>query len=292
MDDLFLIIQREVALYLQTSNGKVQGPEHTPFELPKRWTFDSLKSLIVDYIKRKVQHGTIVIDQLYYKKAKGKSLVLLNGDGDIPSMLKEYPLTYRNGKRKESATMYMAADFTAETGMHITNSIDYIFICVEIYMLFFSQVGADQSATTPRRSPRLLSRNPTSTMDVFVYEMTADKKVLTTSNVLHKVSCDAKLEEITTLLQTYPSDTTIYTPTTGLFWLRKGTKQPVSLSSDQDLDTCKAEYKSQSMRLACRVVDIQRAVGKEGLLLYFWNNFRDVKFESNVCDRKIPRQSI
>lgn len=100
-----------MALYLGTINGlKAKGPEYTPFELPYCWTFFTLKDCIIDYIKRTTEKKQIVIDQLYYRKAKGKSLVLLNNDGDVPAMLNEYPTTYRSGKKK-SAKIYMAVDF-------------------------------------------------------------------------------------------------------------------------------------------------------------------------------------
>lgn len=101
-------------------------------------------------------------------------------------------------------------------------------------------------------------------MDIFVYEMSPDKKVLTTSNVLHKVNCDTSLQELITLLKTYDDESLIYTPAQGLYWLRKGGKQPVSLCKEQDLEICKKEYNGKNLRLACCTVGLQKqSAGKK-----------------------------
>ena len=62
-------------------------------------------------------------------------------------------------------------------------------------------------------------------------------KVLGHADVLHKVCSDSTLEDITVLLKTYEDDKKIYNPAKGLYWLRKGTKQLVSLKSPEDLQT-------------------------------------------------------
>ena len=50
---------------------------------------------------------------MYYKRAKGKSVVRLNGDGDIVALLSEYPLEYPSGKKKpaKNCVMYLAVEF-------------------------------------------------------------------------------------------------------------------------------------------------------------------------------------
>lgn len=50
-------------------------------------------------------------------------------------------------------------------------------------------------------------------------------------------------------------NSTIYTPQNGLYWLRKGTKNPVVLKTEKDLEGCKNEY-DKSLRIACAVVNV------------------------------------
>ncbi|KAK3753355.1 hypothetical protein QZH41_018860, partial [Actinostola sp. cb2023] len=223
---------RDVSLYLKTSNGRVQGAEHPPFELPNRWTYATLKAIVEDYVER-MTGAPIVVDQLYYKKARGKSVVLLNNDGDLTALLKEYPLLHKCGKKKMKSTMYLAVDYHNQS----------------------NKEEEHHTPVTPRRSPRIAN----SCFDIFVYEMAKDMKVCTTANVLHKVSRDASLKEITTLLQTYLDEAIVYTPAKGLYWLRKGAKQPVSLRTEQDLQSCKNEYKGQNIRLACHAIQLQKS---------------------------------
>lgn len=111
----------------------------------------------------------------------------------------------------------------------------------------------DQNQLTPRRSPTLCVRPA---FDIYVYELGPDSKVLGHADVLHKVSADATLEENTVLLRTYQDEKKMYNPSKGLFWLRKGTKQLVSLKSPEDLQACKNEYKS-NLRIACHTVNLQ-----------------------------------
>ena len=56
------------------------------------------------------------------------------------------------------------------------------------------------------------------------------------------------------LLINIQNDAALYVPRKNLIWLRKGSKQPVSLKTDQDLETCKKEYGTGSIRIACEVV--------------------------------------
>lgn len=94
-----------------------------------------------------------------------------------------------------------------------------------------------------------------------MYEITAEKKVLSTANILHKVTNDISLNEVKAILKTYDSESLFYTPTPGLYWLRKGNKQPVNLSTEQDFEACKNEYQCQNLRIACRAISLS---GKKG----------------------------
>lgn len=101
-----------MSLFTSVKSGKVNGAECTPFVLPRRWTFFTLRDCVTDYVNRQKEHQQreLVVKQLYYKRAQSKGVVKLNGDSDIPSLLKEYPTTYPSGKRKKSCTMYLAVD--------------------------------------------------------------------------------------------------------------------------------------------------------------------------------------
>lgn len=78
-------------------------------------------------------------------------------------------------------------------------------------------------------------------------------KVVGHADVLHKVSKDSTIDDITILLRTYEDSNKLYNPSKGLFWLRKGTKQLVSLKSSEDLQACKDEYNGD-IRIACHTV--------------------------------------
>lgn len=111
--------QREVSLFLDVKGGKVSGPELTSFVLPKRWTFQTLKSCVEDYINRRSDTGERRVKQLYYKRARGKSVVRLDSDTDISSLLDEYPLRHPNGKKKSRCIMYLAADMQDINGKRL-----------------------------------------------------------------------------------------------------------------------------------------------------------------------------
>ena len=98
-----------MSLFLQVKAGKVVGPEMTPFVLPNRWTFETLKNCVEDYVQRKTNEHRRV-KQLYYKRSRGKSVERLDGDSDISALLDEYPLRYPSGKKRERHTMYLAVD--------------------------------------------------------------------------------------------------------------------------------------------------------------------------------------
>jgi hypothetical protein len=116
----------------------------------------------------------------------------------------------------------------------------------------------DTVGPSPRRSPR--NKASSSTIDVFVHELSQDLKVSANADVLHKVSSDSSIEEIITMLQTYDSAEKVYIPSKGLYWLRKGSKQIVSLRKAEDLQTCKEEYKG-NIRVACHAVIIHKSLG-------------------------------
>ena len=98
-----------MSLFLEVKAGKVVGPEMTPFVLPYRWTFETLKNCVEDYVQRKTNERHCV-KQLYYKRSRGKSVVRLDGDSDISALLDEYPLRYPSGKKRERSIMYLAVD--------------------------------------------------------------------------------------------------------------------------------------------------------------------------------------
>lgn len=93
-----------------------------------------------------------------------------------------------------------------------------------------------------------------------MHELGPDLKVLGHADVLHKVSSHSTIEDITCLLRTYEDDKKMFNPAKGLYWLRKGKKQLVSLKSPEDLQTCKDEYKGD-FHLACHTVSLEKSSG-------------------------------
>ena len=117
---LLLPFQREVSLFLQTKAGKVCGPETTPFVLPKRWTLKTLKNCVEDYINRKSDGGERRVKHLFYRRARGKSIVRLDSESDISALLDEYPLRHPTGKKKSGrCIMYLAADLEDVNGKRL-----------------------------------------------------------------------------------------------------------------------------------------------------------------------------
>ena len=115
VDGFLCFYQREVSLFTTvTSSGKVSGAESTPFVLPRRWTFITLRNCVEHYVNREKDSPQLVVKQLYYKRSQGKGVVKMNSDADVPSMMKEYPMTYPSGKRKKKCTMYLAVDLEEE----------------------------------------------------------------------------------------------------------------------------------------------------------------------------------
>lgn len=83
-----------------------------------------------------------------------------------------------------------------------------------------------------------------------MFEINEEMKVIGHADVLHKVGKDVTLDEIIALLRTYKDK--LYDPSKGLFWLKKGSKQLVSLRSSDDLHSCKNEY-TGDIRIACQI---------------------------------------
>ncbi|KAK3745997.1 hypothetical protein QZH41_017315 [Actinostola sp. cb2023] len=119
----------------------------------------------------------------------------------------------------------------------------------------------------PRRSPRIASRRNDQVMDVFVFEATksktaknGDMKLSQTSVVLRGFSIEKALSKLKESLKTTDTTTLVFVPSKGLFWLRKGNKQIVSLNTDDDLKCCIENYKDakgnvKTIRIACASLD-------------------------------------
>ena len=65
------------------------GSETTPFVLPNRWTFPTLKDCVEDYINRRCGGDKRWVKQLYYKRWQGRSAVHLDSDSDVSALLDE-----------------------------------------------------------------------------------------------------------------------------------------------------------------------------------------------------------
>lgn len=77
-----------------------------------------------------------------------------------------------------------------------------------------------------------------------------DGKVSSTADTIHNVSSLASLADIIQQTVLVESSTT-YLPQ-GLYWLQKGSKQPVVLKTNEDLELCKREYNNKgAIKLAC-----------------------------------------
>lgn len=117
-------------------------------------------------------------------------------------------------------------------------------------LIFFSDTPA---VSTPRRSPRLVQNR----FDIFVHKLEEGTgKISNTAEVIHNVDRSTKLSTIIELLLKIDNKDSLSVPRKGIYWLRKGNKQPVLLKTDEDLETCKKEYGTGSIRIACTVVDV------------------------------------
>jgi len=123
-------------------------------------------------------------------------------------------------------------------------------------LFIFSDTPA---VSTPQRSPRLMLNR----FDIFVHKLEEGTGTISnTAELIHTVDRSAKLSKIIGCCskQTDNEDS-LYVPRKGIYWLRKGNKQPVLLKTDEDLETCKKEYGTESLRIACTVVYVGRSSG-------------------------------
>lgn len=106
------------------------------------------------------------------------------------------------------------------------------------------------SPVTPRRSPRIANTH----MDAFLYTFLNDK-CGTTAHIIHNLSRSITVQQLRETIVLQNNAQTVYTPRDGVYWLRKGNKQPVALNTDMDLEMCKQEYSgTKSIRIACAAV--------------------------------------
>lgn len=64
---------------------------------------------------------------------------------------------------------------------------------------------------------------------------------LSKTTTLIRVASDVSLVDFKALVRAQ-SESIMYTPARGFFWLRKGTKQLMELKSEEDLQNCKSDY--------------------------------------------------
>ena len=88
-----------------------------------------------------------------------------------------------------------------------------------------------------------------------------EPKLSKTASVIHNVPVESGLDEIKKLVRAHESSSVMYVPVSGLYWIRKGTKQMVQLKTEADFNYCKEEYKDAkkkiplSIRIACATVN-------------------------------------
>lgn len=70
-----------------------------------------LNNCVEDYINRKTDRVEHRMKQLFYRHARGKSIVWLDSESEISVLLDEYPLRHPTGKKTSGrCIMYLAAD--------------------------------------------------------------------------------------------------------------------------------------------------------------------------------------
>ena len=111
-------------MFLEIKSGKVCGPESTPFILPKRQTLKTIQNCVEHYINRKSEgREPHRVKQLYYKRARSKSIVRLDSESDVSSLIDEYPLRHPTGKKKNGrCIMYLAADLEDINGKRLSDT--------------------------------------------------------------------------------------------------------------------------------------------------------------------------
>ena len=279
-----------MALYTSTKNGVVQGMELGVFVLPHRWTFATLKACVHDFLANQFDRRKkdIKIDRIYYKKSgKSRTVVAVNGDMDISALLDEYPLTFACRRRKTGprAKIIMAVDWSLAKrhgGMCAADRCLFMLILCIISQYRFLSFTMDLDSNlspvtiTPRRFPRLALTRSTSTatyvpvtalMDVFVFKVMNTKqnepKISQSSILLQDVNEECTLSVLKEQLRAFDRSQNLFVPASGLFWLRKGSKQMVQLKTEKDLAFCKDEYRDKvkgrvnSVRVACAAVSVE-----------------------------------
>ena len=101
-------------------------------------------------------------------------------------------------------------------------------------------------------------------MDVSLFQITKINKGdirLSKTTTLIRVATDVSLVDLKALVRAQ-SESVMYTPARGFFWLRKGTKQLVELKSEEDLQNCKSDYAKggkpeTGIRIACSTLDLE-----------------------------------
>ena len=91
-----------------------------------------------------------------------------------------------------------------------------------------------------RRSPRIAAMM----LQLFVHKATEKNnqiKVSGSADILRDIPIQSTIQQLASKLREYDGDV-IYVHTNGLYWLRKGTKQCVSLKTDQDFRSAITEY--------------------------------------------------
>ena len=230
-------------------------------------------------------------DRIYYKSGKSRTVLAVNGDMDISALLDDYPLTFACGRRKTGprAKIIMAVDWSLAK-RHDGMCVRQIDACLCLFMLilciisqyrflsFTMDLDSNLSPVTitPRRSPRLALTRSTSTatsvpamalMDVFVFEVMNTKqnepKISKSSILLQDVNEECTLSVLKEQLRAFDGSQNLFVPASGLFWLRKGSKQMVQLKTEKDSAFCKDEYRDKvkgqvnSVHVACATVSVE-----------------------------------
>ena len=124
-----------------------------------------------------------------------------------------------------------------------------------------------------RRSPRLAAK----TIQLFVYKATERNnqiKVSGSADILRDIPMQISVHQLASKLRCFEGDV-VYVPTSGMYWLRKGTKQCVSMKNDEDLKSAITEYTSKngqisSINIACCTVDRPKPSGAVMTLSMFF----------------------
>lgn len=98
-------------------------------------------------------------------------------------------------------------------------------------------------------------------MDVFLFDVSksnkGEPKLSKTASVIHNVPKEVTLAALKEIVRGHQgTNSVIYVPANGFYWLRKASKQMVELGTEADLVYCKEEYKGASIRIGCASVDV------------------------------------